>query len=588
MGTRAPVLQSALDAFFASYFRRHPVSATFAGIHEHDDRLPDYSARGVEDAVGEIDALAHRFRSLPPEPLTEVEAIDRTLAESALDIERWEYQSIHFPRGNPCAYTGEAVFGVIALLLRPFGSVRRRLESAQARMRAIPQLLAQGQDNVRWAPPAWTELAIRECTGARLFLREGIEVFLREHGVADERVQAAASQAKQAFGRFQAHLEGDLRTRTTDEYACGEETLDLIVRTGHCLPMDAAALDTLGEEQLIGYERSLEAHARDLGARDWRTALAHLADRHPAPDRYYARYAELWEASRVAAEAHGLLTWPDAPVRYVPQPVWARSAAPYLYFLPYRSPAPYDRLPTTDYLVLPVEPDMDPLEQARRMRVANDSVIKLNHVVHHGGIGHHVQNWYASRAPSRVGRVAAVDCARRIAMICGGTMAEGWACYATDLMEEIGFFTLPEQCAHAHGGLRRAARAIVDVRLHRRAMTLEQAAAFYEERVGMAPEAAHAEAVKNSMFPGTALMYLAGTNLLHRLRRDLAARRTGPLDLRAFHDRVLSFGSIPVALVSRAMQGEMARTIEADTRRAMGAARGLKGGEGKHDGRTRP
>ena len=68
------------------------------------------------------------------------------------------------------------------------------------------------------------------------------------------------------------------------------------------------------------------------------------------------------------------------------------------------------------------------------LQATNDSVIKLNHVIHHGSIGHHVQNWHAFRSASRIGQVAAVDCASRIAMFCGGTMAEGWACYATDLM----------------------------------------------------------------------------------------------------------------------------------------------------------
>ncbi len=560
MDTRAPVLQAALDAFFASYYRRHPVSATFAGIHDHDDRLPDYSEQALADGAAEIEALAHRFRSLPAEPQAEAEALDRTLAEGALAIERWEHASAHFYRSNPCGYTGEAVFGVIALLLRPFAPVRERLEAAVARMGAIPRLLAQGRENVRQAPSAWTDLAIRECTGARLLFREGIGVFLQEHGLADDRVEAAAAQAEGAFGRFQAFLERDLREQSTDAYACGEEALDLLVRRGHFLPWDAPALLALGEEQAAVCEQSLEAQARDAGMPDWRTALAHLADQHPTPARYYARYGELWEASRVAAEAHGLLTWPDLPVRYVPQPVWARSAWPYLYCLPYRSPPPHDRLPVAEYFVTPVEPAMDALEQARRLRAANDSVIKLNHVVHHGGIGHHVQNWYAARAASRVGRVAAVDGARRIAMVCGGTMAEGWACYATDLMDAVGFLTPLERCAHLHGGLRRAARAIVDVRLHRRSITLEQAAGFYQERVGMAPEAAHAEAVKNSMFPGTALMYLAGTELLWRLRRDLAAQRPGPFDLRAFHERVLSYGSVPVALISRAMRGELART----------------------------
>jgi uncharacterized protein DUF885 len=560
MDISAPAFQSALDAFFASYYRRHPVSATFAGIHEYDDRLPDYSERGVDGVLADLDALRHRFRSLPPEPLTETEALDRALVEGAVDIEVWEHESSHFHKANPCVYTGEAVFGVIALLLRPFAPVRQRLQAAVARMHAIPRLLAQGQENVRRAPSAWTGLAIRECTGARALFRNGIGLFLQEHGLPDRRVEAAAAEADEAFRRFQAYLESDLSRSPTDGYACGEEALDLLLRRGHFLPEDAPALHALGVEHLAACEQSLAGHARDCGAQDWREVLARLADRHPAPERYYARYGELWEASRAAAEAHDLLTWPDAPIRYLPQPLWARSAAPHLYFLPYRSPPPYDHLPVTDYFVSPVESDMNPTEQARLLRAASDSVIKLNHVVHHGGIGHHVQNWYAARAASRVGRVAAVDCARRIAMICGGTMAEGWACYATDLMDTIGFFTPLEQCAHAHTRLRQAARAVVDVTLHRRLITLEQAAAFYRERVGMTPEAAHAEAVKNSMFPGTALMYLAGTELIHRLRRDMAARQPAPFDLRAFHDRVLSHGSVPVALVSRAMRGEVART----------------------------
>src|SRR5947207_8706216 len=104
---------------------------------------------------------------------------------------------------------------------------------------------------------------------------------------------------------------------------------------------------------------------------------------------------------------------------------------------------------------------MPPAEQARRLRATNDSVIKLNHVVHHGAIGHHVQNWYAFRAASRIGQVAAADCASRIALFCGGTMAEGWACYATDLMDEFGFLTPLEQYSQFHSRLRMAARALV-------------------------------------------------------------------------------------------------------------------------------
>ena len=61
-----------------------------------------------------------------------------------------------------------------------------------------------------------------------------------------------------------------------------------------------------------------------------------------------------------------------------------------------------------------------------------------------------------------------------------------------------------------------------------------------------------AEFVFTHMFPGTALMYLIGTDGIHRLRRELAARPG--FELGAFHDRLLSYGSIPVALAAEAMR----------------------------------
>ena len=125
--TQAPACAAVLDEFFAAYHRRRPVSATFIGIHDYDDRLPDYSARGVADVVAEMEGMRSRLRGLPPEPLSESEVLDRTLAEAFIDVQTWEYASAHFVQENPCVYTGEAVFGVIALFLRDFAPLARRV-----------------------------------------------------------------------------------------------------------------------------------------------------------------------------------------------------------------------------------------------------------------------------------------------------------------------------------------------------------------------------------------------------------------------------------------------------------------------------
>lgn len=553
--TQAPRLASALDAFFDWYYRTHPGNATFIGIHDHDHRLPDYSPQGIEGTLAALAALRARFRGLPEEPMSDAERLDRYQAEGTLDIQAWEFASPHFYSGNPCVYTGEAVFGVIALLLRPFAPLEMRVGAAIERMHAIPAFLAQGRARVRRAPAAWTQQAIRECDGALTLLGRGVDIVIQEERVRGAEFRTAADTAAAAFRDFKTYLSTDLSAHTADTYACGAEALDLLLRRGHFLDMDADAVLAFGREHLMIAEHELRGRASELGIADWREGLRRLPDVRPSARSYYARFAEVWREARAAAEERGLVSWPDYPIRYVPQPRWARDAAPFLYFLFYRAPAAFDRLPLVEYLVTPVEPEMAEEEQLRRLRATNESVIKLNHVVHHGGLGHHVQNWYAyHRAASRIGRIAAVDCASRIALFGGGTMAEGWACYATDLVEEVGFLTPLERLAQAHSRLRMAARAVADVQLHTGAWTLDDTAVFYRDSAGLSDEAARSEAVKNSMFPATALMYLCGTQGIHRLRAELHARPG--FDLRAFHDRLLSYGSIPVALAAAEMRGK--------------------------------
>ena len=545
-----------LDRFFASYYDRRPVNATFIGVHDRDHLLPDFGESAAGDTLAEMEGLLRESEDLDVdlERAPAPERLDLRLARGFLRTQLFEYRSEHFHRGNPSAYTGEAVFGVMALFLTEFAPLSERVGAAVARMEAIPAFLLEARDNVRRAPLAWTERAIRECTGALAFFTEGVSLLAAEKGITLPAYKAASQGAALAFASFRDHLERDLRLRTSDHYAAGDEALGLYLREGHFLRESAEDIARYAEAELAEARGYLQAHAADFDARSPEEALAGLSLLHPSAEGYYARYRELWEETKALAEARRLLTWPDAPIRYVPRPAWTRAAAPHLYFLFYRSPAAFNRPAVHDYLVTPVEADLPAPEQRKVLEANNDSALKLNHVVHHGAIGHHVQNAHAFRAASRIGQVAAVDCASRIALFCGGTMAEGWACYATDLMSEVGFLTPLEQYAERHTRVRMCARAVVDVRLHQGRLTLEQATDYYRQHAGMPPDAARAEAVKNSMFPGAAVMYVMGTDGIHGLRRELRARAGTSFDLRAFHDELLSYGSVPVSLVAEAMR----------------------------------
>ena len=165
-----------------------------------------------------------------------------------------------------------------------------------------------------------------------------------------------------------------------------------------------------------------------------------------------------------------------------------------------------------------------------------------------------MQNAHAyGQSRSRVGQIAAVDCANRIGMFCGGSMAEGWACYATGLIGDIGALTPLELVAEQHSRVRQLARAVVDLAFHAGEMSFDDAVATFVERTGMTQSAANAEVVKCSMFPGTPVMYWLGTQGIIDLRDTMRERAGASFSLKRFHDDLLGYGSIPVPMIARMM-----------------------------------
>jgi hypothetical protein len=554
-----------LREFFESYYRLRPVNATFTGVHAYDDRLPDWSPEGLESATCEMRDLRRALSAArtaagtvagTAASLRDVAFRDRELAISFLDIQIAEIECAHFHRGNPSLAIGEAAFGIISLMTRAFATVATRAEACAARLSAVPAFLEGARRGLApglgaGIPDEWRRKCLRECEGADRLLAGGIERWIALESIpaspARHLTQAAVS-ARTAVARFAEWLRG-APSGGEERYAVGEDFFDLLLDRGHWCQRSRAELSAAAGDAL---DAALDVlHQRSSRAGGWAGVQARLADTHPTVADYLLTYQRVWDACRRQSDTARLLTWPEYPIRYVPIPVHTRDAAPFLYYLHYRSPAPLDNLPVHDYVVPPIEPEMDADEQERRLRATNTGVITLNHVVHHGAIGHHVQNYYAYHGPSEIGRVAAVDCASRIGMFLGGTMAEGWACYATDLMDEQGFLTADESLSQQHTRARLIARAVVDIGLHDRSLSFEDAVAVYRDRIGMPVDAARAEACKNSMFPGTAIMYWIGADALHRLRKEQVG---GDMSLQQFHDRVLSFGSIPVPLVARVWQ----------------------------------
>ena len=545
---------TALDDFFTHYYARRPVNATFTGVHAYDDQLPDWSPDGLaamDDEMASLGAALGSEFPVPASPATfrnSPDLLDAELARGFLEVQRAEHASLHGPRGNPALWSGEAVFSIVSLMIREFASDEERAELASARCGRLGEFLSGPQ---RPVPRPWVERAVRDCDGGSILLRDGFPRWLAALDLPAERraelersAAAAVATLSEFSSRMSVHPEAP-----ESAMSCGPDMYDLLLARGHCCTRARGDLLADARERFAAARAELDSLARNVaGSID--DALAALAAIHPTPDEYLSTFESIWGECHALAERANVIAWPEWPIRYVPFPEWTADAAPHLYYLYYRSPSALDPYTMYDYVVPPLP--IDPAAAERHLRVWNTSTIKLNHVVHHGAIGHHVQNWYAyHQQRSRFGAVAAVDCANRIGMFAGGTMAEGWACYATDLMEELGFLTPLEQVSQQHSRVRMLARAIVDIELHQGSMTLTDAIRFYTDQIGMGTAAARSEAVKNSMFPCTAIMYWLGTQGIHDLRAEFERREGARFSLRRFHGALLGAGSVPVPLVSR-------------------------------------
>ncbi|MCF1744909.1 DUF885 family protein [Paradevosia shaoguanensis] len=523
-----------VDAFLEHHWCYRPVDATFMGNRDHDYRLPPVGPGVLAEELAGNRALHARIAATP-EPFAVGDRLDRRMMLAELEVQAAAI-AVRSRLANPAWLSGEAAFAVISLLLPQTAPVRP--DALRARLAAIPAFLAEGAAAIGDSPtPAgWVQRARREALAMAVFLREDIAL----HDDYSPDWDNARNDAATAFESFAAAI-ADIPDA---DPACGEEFLTLIMKRQHGLglsPAEAveqarAAFDRMGEE-LVSMASAIDKD------RSWQDIVAGLSKIGPASvDEAFASYQAIDMDARAAAA--GLVT---PAVEYGLDYRWMspcfRRISQSLYFLFYRSPPGLEAGQGSVYWITPPGDD-----EAAFLAASNTATVKTIHSVHHGGVGHHTQNARARAAQSRLARIAGTDCALGLAFLGAGTLIEGWACYVEDLlMEAPGFYSPEEEILLKQYERRNAASVLVDINLHLGRWTQEQAVAFYRDEAGFAPSRVEGEVVRNSMLPGSRLMYWLGVEGIKTLRRRWKS------DTPSFHDTLLSYGHMPLAWIAEEM-----------------------------------
>ena len=360
--------------------------------------------------------------------------------------------------------------------------------------------------------------------------------------------KALLTSVKPAYQDLIAMFERQMAAASNDDGAWklpdGEVYYDAQLERMTTTAMTADEIHELGLKEVARIHGEMDAIREKIGFKgDLKAFFAYMREdkdkRFTYPDTEEGRARYLAEATALIDTMRGRLdelfiTKPKADmiVKRV-EPFREKSAGKAFY----QRPAPDGSRPGVYY--------------ANLYEMAAMPVYQMEALAYHEGIpGHHMQIAIAQE-------LSGVPSFRRF----GGFTAysEGWGLYSEWIGKEIGFYSDPySDFGRLAMELWRAGRLVVDTGLHRKKWTREQAIQWLIENTPNAEGDATSSIERYVVMPGQATAYKIGMLKIQELRARAETKLGRKFDVREFHDEVLRYGPVPLAILEENIDGWIA------------------------------
>lgn len=97
----------------------------------------------------------------------------------------------------------------------------------------------------------------------------------------------------------------------------------------------------------------------------------------------------------------------------------------------------------------------------------------------------------------------------------------------------------------------RACRLVIDVGIHAKGWTREQAVKYLSENTALSLHEVNTEINRYISWPGQALAYKTGELTIKSLRKKASESLGEKFDVRSFHDMILSEGTVTMEILSK-------------------------------------
>lgn len=527
-----------VNDFMESYFVTNPDKAVWAGRHEFDGKLPDWSREGLKKQVEHLNTQFKQALAFDPALLSARQRFERDYVIAVIDRELFWLENAKWPYKNPYFYLEKLNPSVY--VTREYAPLAERMCAYIEYARNIPTAVKQIRNNLQ-APLPRTYIEVGQTIFGGLASHYEHDVPTVFASVKDTQLRTEFSEANTAAIKAMKGLSDWLKAQlpnATKDFALGPELFLEMLWATERVKVSLEELKAIGERDL---QRNLdvlkdacEKYAPGKPIAEC-IALVHANKPDDGPVEEARRQLKGLRAFLIEKD---IVTIPGKEQAKVAEsPSYMRWNPAYIDIT-----GPYEKgLPST-YYIAPPDPSWS--EEDRNAYIPGEATLLLISS-HEVWPGHFLQFLHSNRSSSKVAQV-----------FVGYGFAEGWAHYTEEMMWEAG---LENGDTEVHIGqlldaLLRNVRYLSAIGLHAEGMTVEESERMFRELAYQDPANAKQQAARGTFDPEY-LYYTMGKLMVMKLREDWTASRGGRKAWRAFHNKFLSYGGPPIPLVREAMLG---------------------------------
>lgn len=549
-------LKRLFDDYWTELMRADPLEATFDGDHRFDDRLGDPSEAALQARNNRDRDRLKALRAIDPTKLSADERLDRevlifTLVDR-LDGERFrghlvpmtQQEGLHLKFAQSVNFHPVATAGDLENYVRRLRAFPKAVDETIALMRqGIAEKRVPPRLTMERALPQLRALAVKKAEESPLW---GIVDRLPKEwpesdraNVADAVRRAIDEDVSPAYDKLARFVESDYIPACRETVGIwdtpdGAAYYTYLARSFTTVELTPDEIHETGLREMAKNREASDAIRKRVDFDGDLKAFYDFLKKDPKFKNTSARgildgYTAIFQAiDAQLPRLFGRLPKTDYALKPI-EAYRAKSAAGGYYY-----PAPEDGSRPGLFYVNTFEPESRPKYTMQAL------------AYHEAVPGHHLQFALALEVPGR-------PAFRKFGYF--PAYSEGWGLYSESLPKEVGLYTGPySELGQLEYNAWRCGRLVVDTGLHHKRWTRAQAITYLEENTAVPRLEIESEVDRYIAWPGQALAYKVGELKIRELRRKAEQKQGSAFDVRAFHDRLLAVGSVPLTVLETYME----------------------------------